>query len=316
MIIFLYGADSYRSTQKLKELKDKFVNKVDKDAVNLIEVDGERITLNDFNKAVATRSFLVSKRMIVVKNILKQAKKNQLDILAFLKKGAYRDRQKENIIVIWETEVDKRGVLFKYLAATKFSQEFNVLQGSALVNWIKQTITGLGLTISSADALLLAQRSDGNLWALSNEIKRLAAGSLNKTITSDDIKESYLVKTDNNIFNLTDAVGRGHRNLALKLIDDQLSTGESAIYILTMLLRQFSILTQLRAALNCGLGNYKEIAKKLDLHPFVVQKSLPQASQYTLEQLKIIYQRLLQTDIQLKRGLEPATVLETLLLDL
>jgi len=316
MIIFLYGADSYRSTQKLKELKQKFVAKVDKSAVNLIEVDGEKISLNDFNKAIATRSFLAAKRMVVVKNILKQNKKMQTDILALLKKGDYRDEQDENVIVLWETGVDKRGALFKYLAGAKFSQEFNVLQGVALIKWVQQKVTKLGLTISQANAVLLAQRSDGNLWALVNEIKRLAAGCQGQEIRAVDIEQSYLVKTDDNIFNLTDAVGGGNKKLALKLIDEQLESGENGIYLLSMLVRQFRILIQIRAELNQGSGNYKQIATKLNLHPFVIQKALPQASRYDLSQLKKIYEYLLRADIQLKRGVAPAVVLETLVMEL
>ena len=50
MIIFLYGADTFRSREKLKSLKDRFIREVDRSGLNLIELDGEKAGINDINK--------------------------------------------------------------------------------------------------------------------------------------------------------------------------------------------------------------------------------------------------------------------------
>src|SRR3989338_3333538 len=58
VIIFLYGPDTFRAREKLNSLKEKFIREVDKSGFNLAALDGEKISIDEFNKAVATQSFL------------------------------------------------------------------------------------------------------------------------------------------------------------------------------------------------------------------------------------------------------------------
>ena len=51
MIIFLYGPDTFRSRRKLKEIKDKFIDQVDKSALNVEALDGTKLEMADFEKA-------------------------------------------------------------------------------------------------------------------------------------------------------------------------------------------------------------------------------------------------------------------------
>ena len=75
MIIFLYGDDSFRSRQKLNELKDKYIREVDSKASSLIYIDGETASLEQVNEAVAAPSLFVRKRMVIIENILKNKQK-------------------------------------------------------------------------------------------------------------------------------------------------------------------------------------------------------------------------------------------------
>ena len=46
MIIFIYGTDSFRLNQKIKEITDKFISEVDSSKTNLTFLDGENLTEN------------------------------------------------------------------------------------------------------------------------------------------------------------------------------------------------------------------------------------------------------------------------------
>lgn len=137
------------------------------------------------------------------------------------------------------------------------------------------------------------------MWILSSEIDKLIALKRGSEITVEDVKNSNLSKIDDNIFNLTDAVGNKDIKQALKLLHDNMEEGANEIYLLTMIVRQFRILLQIKKA---SEGNKRVIAKELGLHPFVVQKAMGQVGKYTLERLKEIYKKLLETDIALKTG--------------
>ncbi len=319
MILFFYGADTFRSKEKIKQLKERFINEVDKTGMNLAELDGEKISLDDLNKAVATRSFLSNKRMIVIENFLQRPKKIQLEVLEFLKKGKYRDKQDENMIVFWEAEImdkEKKSELFKFLQQSKFSQEFKALQGRQLVDWIIQRVEERGTKISRQNAEYLAQRSDGNLWALNNEINRLVAVKQGGEISRVEVEQSYLIHLDDNIFNLTDAVAMKDKVKALSLIENQFAKGVKGGYLLVMLVRQFRLLIQVRSCLENGLTNYRQIAAQLGQAPFVVRKVLSQVNKYSLDSLKLIYRQLLKVDASLKSSADARLMLELFILSI
>ena len=47
MIIFLYGPDTFRSQQKLKEIRQNFQDKVDTDSSSISVLDGAKIGIKE-----------------------------------------------------------------------------------------------------------------------------------------------------------------------------------------------------------------------------------------------------------------------------
>lgn len=58
MIIFLYGEDTFRSRQKLKELKDKFIREVDPTGNGIVSLAGESLMIEGLSEAIGARSLL------------------------------------------------------------------------------------------------------------------------------------------------------------------------------------------------------------------------------------------------------------------
>ncbi len=71
MIIFLYGADTFRSHRLLQEMKNKFVKDTDHDANSLNVLDGQTTTLKEIGEKINTGSLFVKKRMIIITNVFK-----------------------------------------------------------------------------------------------------------------------------------------------------------------------------------------------------------------------------------------------------
>ncbi|MBI3627096.1 hypothetical protein HY224_03555 [Candidatus Uhrbacteria bacterium] len=57
MIFFLHGADTYRSRQKLKEIKDKFRKDVDPSGLNITVLDGAKADLDILSRAFMSAPF-------------------------------------------------------------------------------------------------------------------------------------------------------------------------------------------------------------------------------------------------------------------
>jgi len=317
MIIFLHGTDTYRSRQQLKFYKEGFVKKYDPSGLNCTVLDGEKLTFSDFRKACGATGFLSKKRMIIVENLFSKNKdkKIQHEIIEYID----HEFSKDNVLIFWEEEPDewrerkKLGVAPFYKRLMKEKQEyFPFLIGEQLNRWIRTEVAKNKGKIDNAAILELASLVGSDLWAMDTEIEKLINYKKNKIIAASDVRQMVRTKFDENIFHLTDALSEKNGKLSLKLLNDQIRSGAHPLYVLTMLVRQFRILLQVKEILNQE-ENYYTVASRLNLHPFVAQKAIKEARRFTLDELKNIYQKLLEIDIKLKTSQDDPRVLFDLL---
>jgi DNA polymerase-3 subunit delta len=272
--------------------------------------------LEKFNSASAQGGFLVSKRLIIVKNLL--SGKVKKDLAEQLIELLERLKKSDNLFIFWEGgKADKRTVLFKTLSADKkFSQEFELLEPLPLENWVKNYLTVSGGKISRGALQLLLAYLGNNLWQITGELDKLIAYKNGAEINETDVKTFVAAKINENIFALTDAVAAGNKAVAVKLLQDQLAGGLNEIYLLTMLTRQFRLIAQIMPLIKEGQSE-NAIARLTKQHPFVVKKTMLLAKKFTWEKLKNIYGRLVALDRQFKStALPPQTLLDLFILEI
>ena len=317
MIIFLYGADTFRSRRKLNELIAKFKREVDPGGSNIAVINGEKADLGKLNEAIVSSSLLVKKRLVVIENVFEnklEAVPSQL--LVQLKK--HQDGPDSNIIILW-SEVGANDALnkaktelFKFLSKQKYAQEFKILSNTETASWIKKEVEARGGKIAAAAAIELAVLTACDLWQINNEVDKLVNFKAGQKLQLGETASDFKIEVadvaglvagifDERIFTLTDALANKQRGAAAKLLEEQISSGASAEYILSMLIRQYRILLSVRQAVESGEGP-RAIATHLKLHPFVAQKSLGQARNFTLGALKNLLDRLLDIDYRNKSG--------------
>jgi DNA polymerase-3 subunit delta len=137
-----------------------------------------------------------------------------------------------------------------------------------------------------------------------------------KPITTSDVELLVKAKLNTNIFAMIDALGQKNAKKATKLMDDLLTSGESEGYLLSMISYQFRNLLAIKDLTKKGLNKF-QITKQTRIHPYVVSKTIPQCKNFTIKGLENIYQKLLQTDINIKTGkLEPRLALDLLVVEL
>lgn len=321
MIIFLYGPDTYRSRQKLHFYQDGFKKKYDPQGFNVVRLDGEKLTLEDFRKNIGQVGFLASKRFIVVENVIAKSKSKKIEqeIVDYLE----REWTDDNVLIfLEETEgsSSKKKKVKKTsshplmdLLLEKKAEEFPYLNGEELNKWIKNEVRQRGGMIEPAAVLALASQVGSDLWNMASEIEKLINYKDKKIITAADVQLMVRGSYDENIFHLTDALAAKDAKLSYKLLAGQLSSGAHELYILTMLIRQFRILLQTREILDKET-NYYTIASRLKLHPFVAQKAIRDARRFGLEELKNIYRQLLEIDVKIKSSNDDPRLLFDLLI--
>lgn len=312
MIIFLHGPDTFRSLEKLDQIKQKFIKEVDKSSLNIEILDGSKLITPDFDKAISTQPFLAKKRLVIIKNLITKNKgqKIQKEILDVL----HNKNLESVVLVFWEEgELDKKATRSKittqrssnlnnFLKESGLAQEFSLLNESQTKNFITTKAKELSITINPDATDLLWQICSNNLWQINNELKKLAAFSKDKSVTKQNVEDLVQTKIDDDIFELTNALGLKNKPLALKLISDQIKSGTSAIELLSKITWQFKNLLLIKSFIEENGPGYpvERIGSKIGLHPFVIKKTSSQARNYNLADLKKSYQHLIQIDRKLK----------------
>lgn len=316
MLIFLYGPDTFRSREKLKSLKEKFIKEVDKSALNLETLDGKDIDINKFRQAVMSQPFLAKKRMVIIENLFaKSSKRLCHEILKTL-----NEVKNDNIIIFWDEDVlvkklsESCQVLFEKLSREKYSQKFDLLKEPLLRKWILSKIKKEKGQIETKAVNVLVDWVGNDLWQLNQEIDKLLAFCKNKPVTEGAVNLLTKSKLEENIFELTDALGQKNKARALKLISDQLDSGTPETVLLAKITWQFKNLLQIKSLAEKELPyTSSQIASELRLHPYVVKKSLGQARNFSLDELKKIYNQLLNIDFSIKTNQASAETLFNLL---
>jgi DNA polymerase-3 subunit delta len=312
MIIFLYGPDTFRSNQKLKEIVDNYKTK-HKSGLNLRFFDWSVSVLDDLKNILSSVSMFDEKKLIIVKNACLAAKVDQEKLIEALEDK--KVLQDESVIVVFfEGGKPEKSELSNWLKKkVKMAECFENLQDAKLANWVKKEIQNSGGSISAEAIEKLINFVGPDLWQMYNEVNKLINFKVDKIITEKDIDLLVKSKYDPNIFATIDALAAKNKNLAYKLMHEHLDQGENEIYILTMFIYQFRNLLQIKNLIDLGLPS-DGLAKKTGLHPFVIKKSWSQMRNFSQDVLRKIYERLLKLDIAIKRGkIEPQTALDLII---
>lgn len=299
MIIFLHGPDTFRSRRIAQEMKAKFVSRGKNGDSSLDSIDGEVLGVTQIAEKLSTSSLFSQKRMVVVENIFKNKRANTFsDLHQYLEKIG---DQEDLVIVFRDGKIEQSKLnasakkLFKFLSSQKYAQEFKTLKPIALNNFIKKELEQYNKKISQDALRELLRRTEGDLWLISQSLKKAALGLEADILDIDSIKQHTSEKFNENIFALTDAISLKNKSLALKILKEQYEAGLSNEYLIAMLSRQFKILLQLKEARESRLTE-ADTAKQLKLHPYVVKKGMGQVSNFSLEKLRQYYNKMIAID--------------------
>ena len=316
MIFFLYGPDTYRARQKLNEIFEHYRN-ASKTPLHIAEIDCKLADFSDFKNAIETVSLFGEKKLIVLHDAFSSAQFEKApSVLAeTLRKGG-----EDVVLFVEQGQVKKTSPLFQLLRKEARSQGFSLLEGAKLTAWIRNEFQSYGVRATLAAQEMLAQGVGNDLWRLSNEIRKLVAFQKSKgetsSVTESDIRALVRADIGTDIFATIDAVARKNKKESLALLWRHLQKGDSPYYLLAMLTYQFRTVLEIKDMIERKVS-YSAIIQKTKLHPFVFKKGYGAARNFTLQELKRIYQKLFRLDLSLKTGkIEPEGAFDLLLTSL
>lgn len=293
MIIFLYGEDTYRSRQKLNEIVESYKKKYPK-GLNFRIFDLEEENFLKMKDEARSVSMFGDKKLFLLKNAFNNKEFQE----SFLKDTKFFLDSKD-IFIFFEEGKFKKEKLFNFLIKNAKSQEFNLLRGLQLKNWIRREFDKYDCLIGEKELMKLAEFIGNDLWRLSNEIRKLA--SFSSKIDEKDIDLLVNSEIESDIFKTIDAIAHGDKKRAILLLRAHLIKGDNPLYLLSMINFQFRNLLMIKDLIERGRSSYL-ISQITQLHPFVVRKSYSLANKFTFSELKKIYQKIFQVDLDIKTG--------------
>lgn len=297
MILFLYGEDSYRLRERLKQLKKAFAEKYDRS--HMVTLEGKGLKISDFHNAVSTVGLFSEKRFIVVEGLFgqKSPRKTLDDFYAHINKHALPD---DSVVVFVEDrEPDaKPHALWKFLVSGKHVTHCPLLSGTVLQTWVENEAKRFECSIEPEAIRYLTLCLGSDLWALHHEIQKLSCTSQTSVITASQTKTAVRSPFDENIFHFIDALSQRNAALSLRLLEDQFTAGAEAPVLLGHLSRQFHTLAHLRSLPE----HMKEtdVQKAVGVHPYVLRKTRNVTKLFSAKDLQRIFSDLTEVDRRLK----------------
>ena len=326
MFWILHGEDEFQRSEFLAKLKMELGDPAMLE-LNTTVLDGRRVTLAQIAHAADSIPFLGNKRLVIVEGLLsrlaagkKQDKTESGKAEAHpaaqgLAQGLrdYVQRAPDSTLLVFVESGSLpanhalRPLLQSNAPAGKIRQ-FRSLSAmrkdgpGLLAEWIKNRAKSKGIELTPDSLRLLATFVGYDLRLMDQELEKLSVYTgEQKKVTAAEVRLLVTYVREADIFEMVDALGRREHRRAIVLLHQMLDEGKPALYLLTMIVRQFRIILQVKELAALGMSG-PDISSELGLHEFVVKKGTLQARSFTFEQLTRIYDLLAVTDESIKTG--------------
>lgn len=306
MVIVVYGEDSIRAREKVEELERAFQTKFDPTGMNMERFPrgAEKIDTAAVFAAVRSVPFLSPRRMVVVKDLFGDAKKDVVQPLL----DALEHTPESTIVVVWEqAEV----AAFEKKPAYKTMMGWSDVHaypcatptGAALDGWIAERVRQMGATMQPTAAREIAVRVGGDMVRISQELQKLVAYAGTVTIDRSMVEQMVRPSMDGDVFAFMDSLASSRRGQAVDALAQERVAGSNAFYLLSMFTRQIRLLLSARSLLDTQpMVSKPAAAEALGVHPFVAQKLLQHARLYTLDELLRLHTDAFSYEHRVKTG--------------
>lgn len=260
MIKILVGNNWYGIKSALDEEVQGFL--AENSDINIERFYGPDDEINNIKAALSSVSLFSDKKLVIVEQ-LSAHKETTENLEDFLKLA-----EGDNLLIIVESNIDKRSSYYKNLKKLEGFSEFNELDEGSLTSWIKNYTTENGGEISPADARYLVMRVGNTQANLQNELTKLL--QYDKKITKYTIDLLTEQTPTSTIFSLVDIAFSGDIKKALKLYEEQRSLRIEPQAIFGMLVWQMHLVAVCLAA---GNKNSSEISADTGINSYVLGKA-------------------------------------------
>jgi len=331
VIHLIHGKDDYQVRKALAALRAKLAEGDDMLEANTTVLDGHGLKPGELLAHATAAPFLANSRLVIVEDLLmalgevkrgrSRKRGDDDDPLELWRKVAAQLADPASLpptstLVFVEGPTDEKSTAFAMFSEIARVTKCDPLDKRGVAAWVKEVANEKGVTLASGVAERLADLAGHDLWALDNELAKLAAFAAGETVDLGAVNELVAAAQDAKIWDLTDSVVAGNARKAASALQRLLASGEAPQKLLISMVRPYRQLALLKDALDRGEDGDRA-ARALGVPSFKVRETVGLARRYTWPQLRGAYRRLVDADLSVKRGLmSDGTSLQLLVHDL
>ena len=307
-VYYFYGDETYLMERELKRFIAALVPK-DVADFNLDILYGADRKGQEIASAAQTLPMFAERRLVVVKRSEGLTETDYLVLTEYL-----RNPSRSTCLLFVGKKPDLRRKFFLELKKIGELVEFKPPYENQLPAFVSAEATHAGTRIAPEAVELLISLSGTNLQELASQIEKLAGYvGAGKTITLEAVREIASDTRADSVFDLANTLGEKSLGTALRKLQTVLRDGQAPIFVLSMLIRQFRQLWQIRELMARKVPK-PELGRAIGLKSdYFLPGLMKQAGNFTLIEFKEIFARFYETDSALKSSrLKPAFILERL----
>lgn len=270
-VYLLIGPEEYLLRSAVAALKRTTVP-AEAHAFNLAEFKAGSNGAGMIVHEASTFPFMSARRLVLVSNLEEMPAEEHETLLTYV-----ASPQKKTVLALICADLDRRTTFYKRLAERASVVEFKKLKGAELERWTEGILRRRGYRISQVALRKLVDLAGSDLASLMNEIEKLMLYA-GQACEIQDAAVAALIPASrkHGIFELTGAIGRKDRKLALRLLCNLMELGEPPLAILGALARMFRQIIMVKELVQAGRSQ-TEICRVLQLPDFAVAELLQHA---------------------------------------
>ncbi len=315
-VYFIYGKERYLVDRALDALRKRAVDPAMRD-FNYELFQGKDGNPDRILNAARTLPMMANRRLVLVRDLDAMKADDQAKLIPYLEAPV-----PECCLVLEAEKLDQRtrfGSSVKKLAACV---KLEPLYERHLVGFVRTEAQRRELRFEAGAAELLCDDIGADLGALVDTVERLSLFARSKGqgfVTAADVESQTPGARQRTVFELADAVGRGDRGRALRIVATMMDGKESGVRVVAMLSRHVRQLWSADGLLKARTPK-SELASALGVPPFFVDGIAEQARRVGAKgeaAFRGLHDALFRADLELKSSrLEEARIMERLILEL
>ncbi len=275
-VYLLFGDEPFLLNHYKKRLREAVA---DGDTMNFNYFEGKSPDLHEIISLSDTMPFFAERRLILIdgSGFFKGAQEELLEYLPRI--------PETTCMVFCESDVDKRGKLYKKVKTVGYAAELKKQDAAELMKWAGGILSRDGKKITRQVMEYFLERTGDDMGSIHMELEKLICYTAGREIiTKEDVDAVGSVHVENRIFEMVSAIVSGSIKKAMDLYEDLLILKEPPMRILFLIARQFNQLLQVKE-LTEKESKRGEIARALKVPPFVAGKLMAQAKAFEKRQL-------------------------------